>query len=232
MKKKVLLFFILVGSLFITGCTVDYNLDFTDSELNESININLDSSENNQSNIESMNYSAQYESNALSINGNSKKYSFNGKQTNNGYIGSFSYKYNIEDFNSARLIRECYDSFNFVKTEKGYQLVTSGIFRCGVYSYMKVDKYTITITSNHKVIESNADKVEKNKYIWVINPNGQVNINKPIKIIFSNETMIEEISNELLNNSKLITYIVVGIIGCAIMIVSIIYIIKTKKNGN
>lgn len=222
----------MVGSIFITGCTVDYNLDFTDTELSEVININLDSSENNEKNIESMNYSAQYEANALSINGNTKKYSFNGKQTKSGYTGSFSYDYSIEDFNKARLIRECYDSFNFVKTEKGYQIVTSDIFRCGVYSYMKVDKYTITITSNHKVIENNADQVEKNKYTWIINPNGEVNINKPIKITFSNETIIEEISNELLNNSKLITYIVIGVIGCAIMVVSIIFIVKMKKNGN
>ena len=98
---------------------------------------------------------------------------------------------------------------------------------------MMVDKYTITITTNHKVIESNADQVDKNKYIWVIeNNNDSVNINKPIKIVFSNETTLEQLSNDLASNSKIITFAVIGIISCAIIIVTIVFVIKSKKNGN
>lgn len=232
MKKKMLLILVMLVPFFLTGCTVDYNLTFNDSELNEVININLDETENNKENIEKMEYSAQYEALAISKQRNQKLYQFTGKQNNGKYIGSFSYNYSTSEFNDAHLIRQCYDSFNFVKTEKGYQLVTSDLFRCGSYSYMMVDRYTITITTNHKVIESNADQVDKNKYIWVIDTNGEVNINKPIKIIFSNETIMEQLSNDLLNNSKIITFIVIGILSCVIITVAIVFTIKSKRNGN
>ena len=232
-KKKLLLVLVLFGSFLVTGCTVDYNLSFNDSELKETININLIGSENTEENIEKMKYSLENEAVAISKRGIYKIYEFSDKQDKDKYIGSFTYNYSTTEFNDAHIIRQCYDSFNFVKTEKGYQLITSDIFRCGSYSYMMVDKYTITITTNHKVIENNADQVDKNKYIWVIeNNNDSVNINKPIKIVFSNETNLEQLSNDLASNSKIITFAVIGIISCAIIIVTIVFVIKSKKNGN
>ena len=232
MKKKLLVILVLISSVFITGCTVDYNLDFSDSEMKEVININLDSSESTEKNIDIMHYSAENEAAAVVYGGSIKKYNFSENQTSKGYTGIFSYNYSPEDFNHAYLLRSCYDSFNFVQTEDGYYLVTSDTFRCGYFSYMKVDKYTLTITSNHKVIENNADRVENNKYIWEVTPNGKVSINKPLKIVFSNETIKEQVINGLDENSKLVTYIVIGVIGCVILVVSIIFIIKRKKNGN
>ena len=232
MKKKYLIVLYILISFIVSGCTVDYNLDFTDYELKETININLDSIENNEKNIESMRYSAEYESAAISMNGIIKRYNFTENQNKDSYIGTFEYNYSIEDFNKAHLIRSCYDSFNFVKTEKGYQFVTSNVFKCGTYSYMPVDKYIFTVTTNHKVIESNADKIEKNKYIWEIDTNGEVNINKPIKIVFSNETAMELLSENLLDNSKLVTYIVLGVLSCAIIVVTIVFVVKSKRNGN
>lgn len=232
MKKKNLLILMLFCLTCITGCTVDYNLDFTDTELKEVININLTASENNEENIDKMEYSAKYEAAAISKQYNQVPYNFTSAKQKDKYVGTFSYDYTTTEFNDAHLIRTCYDSFNFVQTEKGFQLVTSDTFNCGSYSYLSVEKYTITVTSNHKVIESNADMVDKNKYIWIITPNGKLNIEKPIKIVFSNETSLEIMSDELSNNSKLVTFIVLGALGCAMIITSIIFIIKTKKNGN
>lgn len=232
MKNKILIILITIFSFLITGCTVDYNLNFNDSELNEVININLNYSEKNEENIEKMKYSAEYEAFAISKQRTQKLYEFNEKKEKDKYIGSFSYNYSTSEFNDAHLIRQCYDSFNFVKTDNGYQLITSDTFRCGSYSYMMVDKYTITITTNHKVIDSNADEIDKNKYIWVIEPNGKVNIKKPIKITFSNETKMEQLSTEMVNNSKIVTIAVIGVITCAIIIVAIVFIIKSKRNGN
>lgn len=232
MKKKYLLILMLFCLTCITGCTVDYNLDFTDEELKEVINVNLTASENNKENIEKMEYSAKYEAAAISKQYNQVPYNFTSAKQKDKYVGTFSYDYTITEFNDAHLIRTCYDSFNFVQTENGYQLITSDTFKCGSYSYLPVEKYTITVTSNHKVIESNADMVDKNKYTWIIKPNGKVNIEKPIKIVFSNETSLELMSDELANNSKLVTFIVLGVLGCAIIITSIVFMIKTKKNGN
>lgn len=217
---------------FLTGCTVDYNLDFTDNKLSEVINVNLDASENNAENIQKMEYSAKYEVAAISKQYTQIPYNFTSKKQKDKYIGTFSYDYKVTEFNDEHLIRTCYDTFNFVQTDKGYQLVTSDIFKCGSYSYLPVEKYTITITTNHKVIESNADVVDKNKYTWVIETNGKVDIEKPIKIIFSNETSLELIADELSNNSKSVIFIVLGVLGCAIIVTSIVFVIKTKRNGN
>ena len=68
-KKKLLLVLVLFCSFLVTGCTVDYNLSFNDSELKETININLIGSENTEENIEKMKYSSENEAVAISKRG-------------------------------------------------------------------------------------------------------------------------------------------------------------------
>lgn len=212
--------------LFTTGCEVNYELDFTDDVLSEKISVNLSDIENTAENIDMMDYMGENEAFAISKRTVHEPYKYDRK----GNTGVLSYNYTVDSFNENHLIDQCYDSFNFVKTDDGYTLVTSDIFRCGVFSYMPVDKYNIVITTNRLVLSNNADIIDGNKYIWNINSNGVVDIQKPIKISFSNETQRDLFTDKLSDNSG---YVLIGVLGLLILasgIVFIIFIVKNKKN--
>ena len=66
-------------------------------------------------------------------------------------------------------INSCFDAFSFVTNNNDYILSTSKGFKCMFVDYNEVDSVEIIITSNHEIIESNADELKNNKLIWNIN---------------------------------------------------------------
>lgn len=217
--------------IFITGCEVNYQLDFTDNSLTENIDIVLSNEESNQENYEYMKSALDFRAYSISNQWIQEKYNTDIIDKKGQYIGKLNYDYTLENFNNAHLINLCYDSFNFVKLDEGFALVTSDIFECLVFDYMPVDKYNITIKTNHIVLDHNADFVEDNKYTWVIKSNGDVEIEKPIKITFSDKTGNDQLHDQMRENSNTILIIILSGLFLIISVIYIIYYVKNKRNS-
>ena len=230
MKQCFKLFMIVFFMFLITGCSVDYNLEFEDNKLTETININLNNGEYTTDNIDKMEFAAKYEAGAISKGNIQEDYKFSFKEQKDRYTGIFSYEYSPEQFNIANVVHQCYDLFNFVETSNGYSLTTSDTFICGYYSYMPVEQYNITITTNYIVNSHNADYVDGNKYVWEIIPNGEVNIKKPINISFSKNTRSDQLKEELSKNSSMVIIIILGVVLLLAGTTAIIFFIKNKQS--
>lgn len=225
MKKKVIIALILLCFL-LTGCQVDYKLEFRNDDLIENISISLASGEYNEENIAKMDYMGNNEAFAISERMTQKKYIYDRKNN----IGYLNYTYNVDNFNRNNLFRQCYDSFNFFETEEGYKLVTSDNFKCGVFSYVPVNSYVITINTNRVVLEDNADRIDGNNYIWEIIPNNEVEIEKPIYIYFSNKLKSEVMADKFAENSKYVLIIILASLAILLVILVSIIWVKNKKN--
>lgn len=230
MKNCIKLIFVVCLIIFITGCEVNYNLEFKDNILEENIDIILSEEESTEENKEKMKYSLENEAFSISKQTVHEQYITNFKEEKNKFIGKLNYSYTVDNFADSNLINQCYDSFSFVRVDSGYSLVTSDIFECVVFSYLPVDKYNITITSDYLVNDHNADFVDGNKYTWVIKSNGDVEIEKPIKIIFSDETKSTQLKDKMRENSSTILIIVLGGLFLIISVIYVIYYIKNKRN--
>lgn len=231
MKNRIKLLLIVFVMMFITGCEVNYNLEFTDNALEENIDIILSEKESTDENKEKLQYSLEDEAYAISKQWAQNKYNIDVKEENNKYVGTLKYGYTVDNFPYAHLINQCYDSFSFVKIEDGYSLTTSDIFKCLVFSYLPVDKYSITITTNHLVSSHNADNVDGNKYIWIIKSNGDLEIEKPIKITFSDETQTDQMKDNLREKSNMVLIFILGGLFLIIGVIYIIYYMKNKRNS-
>lgn len=159
MKKIILILFIIL----LTGCQIKYKLNFEDENLIENIDIELPANEERKiSDIKT------YE--AYSTFDNSFKTLYEVKYTEgkDKFNANYQYTYNFDEFRHALYINNCFDAFSFVTSENNYILSTSKGFNCMFVNYNKVDKVEITITTNHVVVENNADEVKDDKLIWKI----------------------------------------------------------------
>jgi hypothetical protein len=160
--------FILMLTLFLTGCSVEYNLEI-DNELNfkESIillkpNIEYDDVEED---IDGIILSAE--------DGNSP---FNSYEIQPIYLDNESgiELTNSSDqttfLNSNSLLKNCYDDFTLTNKDDVVIIQSIGKYSCSD-RYDGLIKFSITTTND--VIYSNADSVSDSKYTWNINPKAE-----------------------------------------------------------
>lgn len=211
--KKIFLILVL---LLLSGCSVDYNLSYIDDEIIENITLTVD----NASQIEELKSNNIY---AIADASSLIKYNINYERKK----AIYSYTYSLDSFNRANYVNQCFDAFGFVKkNEFEYVLSTSKGFNCMNYSYIPVDGYTIKITTNHEVIESNADSVKRNEYTWNINNDNASN--KAIYIHFGKvkeRTILDWIYENLLS------IIIIGSIFIIITTAVGYIVVKSKKNN-
>ena len=224
--KRLRIISLILTIFFVTGCEVNYELNFVDDTLDEKISVVLSEDENTSENLESMDYMAANEAFAISKRLDQRLYNYTRKKN----TGIFDYSYSVDNFNDNHMIDQCYDSFNFVQTEKGYSLTTSDTFRCGAFNYMPVDKYNIVITTNKEVLTNNADRVEGNKYIWEIDTRGNVNIKKPTRIMFSFKTQQDILRDKLKDNSDYVLVGILSVLFIGIVGLLITFTIKSRRN--
>lgn len=198
-------------TLFLTGCTVEYNLTFKDNVLTENIDINASDSSLSLDEIKQM-----LEDQMPTEGSNSDFYEVDVKKNK---IIELTNDYNIVTYKDSPILSQCYTAYNFIQADEYYDLTTSQTFRCNPFDYMVIDEIKIKIKTNHKVISHNADEVKGNTYIWKITTE---NANyKPIKIRFSKEKEQSSLGLIILGITAII----------AIIIVSIVLMVKKSKNN-
>ena len=155
MNNKLFLIFII---LFLTGCSVEYSLEFIDDNLEEKISIGpFDSNE-----VANFEYLTPF---AIMNNEFQELYEMD-------YLDKFltlKYSYGIERFKMSEALKKCYDLYNLSYDDDYYYILTSKEFKCMSFWDYKTDEIIIKFRSNHKVVSANADYVKDNTYFWIIN---------------------------------------------------------------
>lgn len=166
MKKILYLIFILV---FITGCNAEYNIEIKDNSVNEKLNISNVSS----SKFDNIYIPVNYEDNDYTVY-ESKLDGIEYYNINNNNNVTIDYKFKYNNFQKSTLFNTCYE--NAVFTIDSYELLvsTSNEFLC-YNDYEELDKVKVIIKSNYKYLDSNADEIDGDKYIWYINKENKNN---------------------------------------------------------
>lgn len=218
--KKIL---ILLSVFLLTGCSVEYNLNFNDEKLEENISIILSGDSYNDVAIEQLKKEKVF---AIYDGIGKEEYDITFKDNNDIFTSNYKHTYSLEDYNRGTIINQCYDAIGFAKNEDEYMLTTSNEFRCLYYNYMDVDSVKISITTNHKVVSNNADMVEKNTYIWEINESNAKN--KPIRIVFSEET--KKSLWDIIVEMNVLYFFLIAVVIAGGIIFTLAYM-KDKKNN-
>jgi len=134
--------------------------------------------------------------------------------SNDSISKKYSYTNDYDNYELMTFLNKCYSEVN-VERRQELVISTSSEFLC--YDYFKdLDEVKIRMKSIYKSKENNSDKKEGKYYVWEINKDNY--LNKPIKIIFTNEYDRE-------SNSSYMMFILLA----AIIVVMTIVIRKIKK---
>lgn len=215
MKK---IFLLLITAFLLTGCTATYEINLTKNKIDDKITIMT-----NSNNVKTANDTTtdlftkklgEWE------NGHDfykREIVTTAEET--GY--QYTYSFNYNEYDAMSQIRKCYNDFN-LKYDKYIILSTSQEFLCKTY-YPQVKTYTITITSEYEITNSNADSVKDNTHTWHINSNNYKN--KPINIQINKEKKYTPPKDNSGENLKRII-IILFFIGL------VIFFVKFKKSIN
>lgn len=221
MLKKCLIISLFI--VFLTGCEVDYKLEFNGDNLVENTSIILDST-HSQSDIEYLKKQTPF---AIYDGLGTKEYNITFEEFNDSFKSNYNAEYFVSEYNRSNIINQCYDAVSFIAMDDGYMLSTSDEFLCMTYEYEKVDAVNVEITTNHKVIENNADNVENGVYTWKIDSSNAHN--KPIKIVFGEVEVHKSFWDIIKEMDILHLFLIVTALlgGIAILIINAI----NKKNN-
>lgn len=226
MKKIIEIFILLIIPLVLSGCTIEYNLEFNNKDLKEDINVYLQGTDYQVNTINNLKGIKPY---AISSGLEQEPYNISFNDSGNEFVSNYKYDFTVDNFNKSHVFKTCYDAFSFTESEDYYLLSTSKIFKCLILDFEVIDAYKIKIKTNHKVLEHNADLVEKNTYIWNIDNYNQVDaIEKPILIKFSKEVSKFD---SIFNSNGFIVGVAILSIALIIGIIFLIAYIKNRKNN-
>lgn len=170
MNKKI--YVIIIVLILCCGCNAKYSLNLNDNLISEKLNVSY--VRNNESDMEL----DQIYTNYLYAIGRDSFYKFDNLGSTKETINlNFSYDYSTSDITSSNLIRSCIEHFDFFEEDSKYYLIASGSLRCNYYEYVQLSSLDITLTTNHNVLENNADEVNDDEYIWHIDLNKNDNVN-------------------------------------------------------
>ena len=216
MQRNMLKFLTLIIILItITGCSATYEINITkEKKIDETIFVYEDNkivdtlTEKKENEIFNslLDFERGYEHYKRETH-TTEKYS--------GY--KYTYSFNFEEYDAMSQLRKCYETLTF-NSENELSISTSKEFICGNY-YPNANSMELIITSDYYIKSSNADKIDNNKHIWIINKNNYKN--KPISIKFDT-TKINEEEIEKTNTTKII-------ITFLIFLFLIIFVIKNRK---
>lgn len=166
-------FILMITTLLLTGCKVEYNLTLNDKLFLEE-NITITPTTNNElKELKDfkLNIPINYELDDYDIYQNKAEgiEYYKKNKTNNSI--NFSYKYkkeNYSDYTESTLSKLAYEytSVNKINDEE-LLLSSSKAFKL-FENYDTLEEVKITIATNYKVLSNNADEVNRHKYTWYI----------------------------------------------------------------
>ena len=218
MKRKICLLFLI---LLMTGCTANYELEIYNDTVIEKATPWYSKTEVSNDPFEyTKQQSLKYDDNGDFLFHNSKK-----TVKKEALIGvELTNKYDTLDTvkTSSKIIHYCYYAKNIVHTKKEYITVkTSNEFLC-LNEIEELEHVTISIKSNHKLKETNADEIKGHTYYWYITKENYQK--KPISLVLYSDQYVWNYDNEILKRLGLI----ILVIGGTVLVSSGIYKIYKK----
>lgn len=214
--KKILLLIIV---LLLSGCTVEYDLEFNDLTVKEKIKIGpIDKLYENE-----LNYLTPY---AILNNHQQELYEVD-------YSNEFlhlNYTYLVNDFRLSETFNDCYELSNFSYDDKYYYILTSKEFKCLSFEKNEAKEIKIKFKTNHKVVNSNADSIENDTYVWIINENNKKN--KPIEIKLEKDAKKKDNKKEKILDGDFFNIFTISIIIFIICIIIYKYLMNRSKKIN
>jgi len=215
--KKIKYLLLIAFVLVLTGCSADYELTYEDGVFTEDITIYEDKGLENGEILSVT--SIQNNDPKIQIDDNNY-YEINHSSNNDKNILKLHYKYDDISFSDSKVIKECFQTKTVMDKDKFYSVNLSGDITC---EYL--DKATITLKSDRKVLDSNAtEKDEKNGiYKWDKIPEEGINF------LISKELKKEE---KISTNKEMIPLPVKIIIAVLVLITAVFAIryLKTRVN--
>ena len=222
MKKKILIFLMI---MFITGCTdgnSDYTLEIYPDSIKENVHLMFDNNgydklnylndifdfsttNNNENNISVI---EQLKTEDLQATSNGED--LFQKTIKNNQI-TLSYNYNSTNYKISNIFNTCFNNTYYDSTENYYVIKGYEGFRC-----LYKDEVKIVIKTDYKVIDSNANEINKNEYVWYINEDNYLENELYIQVSKKQKEILSK-------NWKMYVLIIGGII-------YIVYKIITKEN--
>ena len=168
MKKKILILSLFL--LIATGCDVTYQVEIYNDKFTEEAILNAKNNE----------YIDEFQTTAKdSLEGALTEYKQSAgdddvkvkDQSSQEDIELFvENNGKITEYGNSVLLKNCFELVNVLSEEDQYVLATSKGATC-FDQFLNMDKLTIRIKTNHKVISHNADKKQLHTYIWEIDKN-------------------------------------------------------------
>ncbi len=172
MKKIILL---LITCFLLTGCNATYEVNITKDKIYDTIKITTNSSNiTNADKTTTDKFTKQLAEFERGHDYYKRELFTTDKLT--GY--QYTYDFTYEEYTAMSQLRKCYKDFEMTNDNQ-ITIKTSNQFLCKTY-YKDVNNIEITLTSEYKVVSSNADKQKGNQHTWIINSNNYNN--KPINI--------------------------------------------------
>lgn len=174
MKKAMILFLVI---FFITGCDneMDYTLEVSPKNIKETINLNLDNIDYEKANyLNDIFYLSTNQYN----NESGEKFIKKIKTTdlNPIYDSDYIYTKTMEknkiklfyiykdNYNLSKVFNSCFNNIYYDNNENYYVIKGYEGFKC-----LYKDEIKVIIKTKYKVIDSNADEINNDKYIWYFN---------------------------------------------------------------
>ena len=158
-KKIILIIFLIT----CCGCSARYELDFTDDKITEKLSVTTE-----RDNTTDKEYFDSYNKTITTI-GEKKFYNFEITDSSEDELKlNYSYQFDTLNFSKSYIVKNCFSTSSFVSDDEKYYFLVKGSFNCLYYKYAKLDSLDIAITTNHKVLENNADEKNGDEYIWHI----------------------------------------------------------------
>ena len=206
-------FIIIMILIILTGCSIDYNLYVTDNYIDENINISAD---DNSKNINDANkkYNPLHYSDDI-------EYNQTVKRKNGKIIVNLQYRYKFEEFKNANSFNQGFYNRN-VSLEDNIININLSDFS----GFAPTVDFDIRIKTKNEVIESNADIVKGNTYIWHVDGKHKDKLKIDIKIkrgTAKNESIFEQYS---------VVLYIIGAIILFVVIFSICLFVKKRKESN
>lgn len=236
MKKKFNLISLLIFIFFLSGCSVQYNLDISPKGYIETVDIDYGVSEESSKYFIPAFYGiAEFEdpnTNYLKKENDINYYEISEKQNDSFNRISYTYTFSQADFRKSDFARSAYKNFVIKQYDhdddgkKDYVVIATDENFDLFDKFPDLDMITVNIKCNYKVISNNASEINKNVYTWYIYQNNVPTIN----LVFSPDDVVDYRSflEKLLDGNSLTIFVIFSAI---FVLVSIIYFF-IKKHSN
>lgn len=198
--------YILICILLCCGCSAKYEIDFKDNNISDKLSITY------SKNDEIIRSFAPDPLFAL----DNIPYDLETKDNGDSIDLKYSYTFTTSEYSNAFIPASCFTSFNFVNENDMYYFIADGEFLCSHIANKYFDSLDIVISTNHLVVQNNADEIKNGKYIWHVNPDEEISL----RFI---------VSSKVANTSSTTFWGIFSIVGMFVIVIGKIIINRKEK---